>query len=329
MSDLDALLDQIFGRRGEHAGTGIEGAAWAALTETGLTRVGIPEPLGGSGGELTDAVTVTVKTAEAGLSVPVAETLFPLAHLAVLTGEPVPGGVVAVADSYGEPEVDVAWAPVADEIWVVGPAPGGGTAFTRLPSWSGEPVRNLAGEPRGLVAVKTDDARSLDARVREDIHLLGAFGSSCRLLGALRSCLRLTREHVLTREQFGKPLAAHQVVRHTLAWMLAEVAAVESAIGHAAGLLPPPGTAPDTPAAVAVAAAKIQAATSATRVARAAHQLHGAIGVTEEHPLHHFTTRLWAWRDEFGAATEWSGRLARLVQTSYGGDLWATLTAQS
>ncbi|WP_410673693.1 hypothetical protein [Amycolatopsis sp. cmx-4-68] len=66
MSELDALLDQIFGRHGEHAGTGVEGSAWATLTQTGLTRVGIPEHLGGSGGELTDAVTVTVKAAEAG-----------------------------------------------------------------------------------------------------------------------------------------------------------------------------------------------------------------------------------------------------------------------
>ena len=31
-----------------------------------------------------------------------------------------------------------------------------------------------------------------------------------------------------------------------------------------------------------------------------AHQMHGAIGFTQEHQLHYLTRRLWSWRDEFG-----------------------------
>jgi len=34
-------------------------------------------------------------------------------------------------------------------------------------------------------------------------------------------------------------------------------------------------------------------------VAAASHQVMGAIGFTEEHILHHYTKRLWAWRDEW------------------------------
>lgn len=259
MTELEALLDQILGRDQAHAGTGVDGTAWAALTDTGLTRVGIPEALGGSGGTVADAVTVTVRIAQAGLTVPL--SLFAIADWATRTGTSIPDTQVTAPE--------------------------------------------------------------------EASRLLAAFGSSCRLLGAQRSCLRLTREHVLTRQQFGRPLAAHQVVRHTVAHMLADVAAVESAVAHAARLLPTPGVDPAPAAAIAVAAATVQAATSATRVARAAHQLHGAIGMSEEHPLHHYTTPLWTWRDENGSATEWATYLARLVQTHYAADLWAALTDQS
>ncbi|KZS73952.1 hypothetical protein A4G29_20040 [Mycobacterium kansasii] len=40
-----------------------------------------------------------------------------------------------------------------------------------------------------------------------------------------------------------------------------------------------------------------------------AHQTHGAIGMTKEHPLHYLTRRLWAWRDECGGHHRWAHRL--------------------
>jgi acyl-CoA dehydrogenase len=46
-----------------------------------------------------------------------------------------------------------------------------------------------------------------------------------------------------------------------------------------------------------VAHARITAATAATDVARLAHQLHGATGITREYPLHRLTRRLRAWPD--------------------------------
>ena len=37
-----------------------------------------------------------------------------------------------------------------------------------------------------------------------------------------------------------------------------------------------------------------------------AHQVHGAMGFTYEHSLHHATRRLWAWREEFGNEALWA-----------------------
>ena len=56
---------------------------------------------------------------------------------------------------------------------------------------------------------------------------------------------------------------------------------------------------------------------------RAAHQAHGAMGMTREYPLHHSTRRLWAWRHEAGSAGEWAQRVGRAANQ---GDLRLTYT---
>ena len=61
----------------------------------------------------------------------------------------------------------------------------------------------------------------------------------------------------------------------------------------------------------AVVAAKAQASNGAGVVAAIAHQLHGAIGTTEEHRLRLTTTRLWSWRDEDGSEAECFAELGR------------------
>ncbi len=61
----------------------------------------------------------------------------------------------------------------------------------------------------------------------------------------------------------------------------------------------------------AVAAAKVRTGEAAGQAAAIAHQVHGAIGFTAEHRLHHYTGRLRAWRDAFGRESEWAQGLGR------------------
>jgi acyl-CoA dehydrogenase len=75
----------------------------------------------------------------------------------------------------------------------------------------------------------------------------------------------------------------------------------------------------------AVAVAKARTGEAAGKVAEIAHQVHGAMGFTHEHPLHFATRRLWSWRDEFGSDAYWQERIGRLVCEAGGAALWPRL----
>jgi acyl-CoA dehydrogenase len=73
-------------------------------------------------------------------------------------------------------------------------------------------------------------------------------------------------------------------------------------------------------------AAKCRLSEGVNVSASSAHQVHGAIGFTDEHELRHFTRRLWAWRDEYGTESYAADQLGRRAQAS-GVSVWAFLTA--
>jgi acyl-CoA dehydrogenase len=57
------------------------------------------------------------------------------------------------------------------------------------------------------------------------------------------------------------------------------------------------------------------------------HQVHGAIGVTDEYALHHVTLRALAWREEFGNEVYWSMKLGNAMLAGGGDDYWPALSA--
>ena len=61
----------------------------------------------------------------------------------------------------------------------------------------------------------------------------------------------------------------------------------------------------------------------------AAHETHGAIGVTEDHSLHFYTRRLWQWRDEAGNEHAWSERLGRDVLAAGADAFWPRVVSLS
>jgi len=109
------------------------------------------------------------------------------------------------------------------------------------------------------------------------------YGIAWGALGAAEFCWHAARDYVLERRQFGRPLAANQLVQKKLADMQTEIA-----IGLAASLrlgrLFDEGAAPHE----AVSMLKRNSAGKALDVARAARDMHGANGISDEyHVIRH------------------------------------------
>jgi alkylation response protein AidB-like acyl-CoA dehydrogenase len=188
------------------------------------------------------------------------------------------------------------------------------------------PGRNLAGEPRDLVSF-ADVAVPLSALVehaatRHEVTLRAALGRAAAIVGALEATYELTREHVMHRRQFDRPLIRLQVVGAHLARMAIELALARAALEGAVDTTQ--STRADVVA--ATAAARVTTARAATTIARLAHQLHGAIGVTREHSLQLWTRRLWSWRDEGGSQADWAARLGRDLIARGPEEMWAFIT---
>jgi hypothetical protein len=165
------------------------------------------------------------------------------------------------------------------------------------------PDVNYAGEPWDRV-----EPAGLDAMLPE-----GALVRAVQMAGALDTVLQLTASYAAERRQFDTPLNRFQAVQQQLAELAAEVAEAGAAADAAAAV-------PDE---LRVAVAKVRCGEAAGRAAAIAHQVHGAIGVTDEHRLHQLTRRLWAWRDDFGTEAQWAIRLGRLAAAA---DVWEATT---
>jgi acyl-CoA dehydrogenase len=77
-----------------------------------------------------------------------------------------------------------------------------------------------------------------------------------------------------------------------------------------------------------IASAKLLADHAARIATRAAHQAHGAIGMTQEYPLHQLSRRLWSWRAEYGDRV-WPERLGRAVGAHGADDLYRVIAEGS
>lgn len=341
MSDLlaDTVNDLLSGAEGTAAW---DPRLWARMEDLGLTGIGIPEEAGGAGGTLADAATVARACGYHAAAVPFADHAFVAAWALARAGLELPHGPLSVAlgppagFTVGDGDTatvtgtlpGVPWGRHASRVVVV--VGGADCDETRVavidPAHAviREDV-NLAGEPRDDV---TFDGAPAKARVVRDgsvaVHgalARGALARSVALTGAVRRVLDLTVRYAGEREQFGRPIGKFQAVQQELAELAGVVEQAEAMAGQAVAL------ADSDVALAAAAAAKICAGRAAGIAATTGHQLHGAIGFTQEHSLHHFTRRLMAWRDEYGAEAQWSAELGDAVSASGADGLWRLLTS--
>jgi acyl-CoA dehydrogenase len=308
---------------------------WEVLAASGLTLVGIPESAGGAGGTVHELAVVLRAAGRAAAPVPLAENWL-AGWLRAAVGLPIPDGPSTVTWGRGVPADGgiqligtadaVPWLLEAEEVVVLATSDSGEhhVVTGTVPDDAVSRSQNLAGEPRDAVDLSAVAvAKAVAAPPAVDLaklRLLGAFTRAVLTVGALDRALELTLRYSAERSQFGRPLADFQAVGQMIAVLVGEVEAAAAAAAVATDAL---DTLADVNGAAGeVAVAKIRTARAARTATEIAHQVHGAIGWTEEYPLQLATRRALAWRDELGSDREWAVSLGAWVASPPEGSLW-------
>lgn len=326
--DLVTLMNDVFGdyREGhEPAEDGtLDRELWRRLDDLGLIRLTGAEASGGSGADWQTAAELVSAAARHSVRVPLAEHDLLASAVLEESGLPVDSAprTVAVLDGQGR-ATRVPWASTAEKVvtvfesggrWLVADVPVGELQLT--------PGANAVGEPRDDLSMDVADVEATEAPdgLVTRLHLKSALVRAIQVCAALDRTVELTVEHASVRSQFGRSLSRFQAVQHLIADMAAEAglarAATESALSSATDT---EWSGPSLP--FLVATARSCAGHAASVVVRNAHQVHGAIGTTSEHQLHHVTRAALAWRGEFGSVRHWDDQVTQAVLGAEG-RLW-------
>jgi hypothetical protein len=175
------------------------------------------------------------------------------------------------------------------------------------------PLHDLAFDDAaaGLVLDHLDSGADAASFLRLRTSLLAA----AEISGACRHMVRMTRDYLLARSQFGQVLGSNQALKHALADSHVRVEAMTAAIDYAAAACD--AGAPDAEA--AVAAAKHFSGRAGKAIADSTLQLHGAIGYTMEFPLHLFMRRVYRLSVSHGSSQAQSERLYEIFQAEGSG----------
>lgn len=129
-------------------------------------------------------------------------------------------------------------------------------------------------------------------------------------VGAMDAALKMTRDYLKTRQQFGVTINNFQALQHRMADMLIELELARSMVYQGLAAL----TSNDTDQRRAgVSAAKAMIAHAGLFVGRQSIQLHGGIGMTEEYAIGHYYRRLFVIAHLFGNADVHLTRFADLT----------------
>jgi len=267
---------------------------WAALGETGVFALTLPEP-SGTGLGLADAAVVFEELGRGLVPGPVVGT-FLAASAGVVDGAAEGRAQVGVHTASRPPgPVLVEHLGVLEALLVLDadgpaqlltPAPVGGAHRVEHPLDPLTPLWRLDALPFG--GSVADDHGQLWRQ--------GALLTAALQVGHAAAALELAVAYAKERHQFGKPIGSFQAVKHMCADMLVRAEVARAAV-HAAACL---SDAPDVVAAEAEAAgctrgqmlersvvgAKLLADEAALANARTSIQVHGGMGFTWEVPLH-------------------------------------------
>lgn len=318
------------------------GELWNNLAAYGMLGVGVPEELGGSGGDFDDALSILQLAGKYSAPIPLAETYMANWLLSSLK-ESITNEIVTIA--YAKDRMPfqfqkngqgwtvtgkakhVPWARYAEKLLVFGET-SDGSILSVVPLENAEIKhgKNMAGEARDEVIfeqVFIEDCKviSVDGNeLEKKVLYAGALTRSVLMAGALDKILDITINHTAERSQFGRAIHRFQAIQHQLALLAGETAAAGMAVNYAVDAYG------KDPFSKEIAFAKIRVNEAVSMANPISHQVLAAIGFTYEHTLHHSTRRLWSWRDEFGTETDWEQVITEELMKLEKNGLWSMIT---
>lgn len=280
-------------------------AGWKALSQAGLLGLGLPTDLGGDGVGAVEIALVLTAVGRSGLPLPALATLALGVLPIVAHGTPdqrtallaeVPDGRVlaaALRDAPGSPvtrtgetltgvRVGVPYAAQAHRLLV--PTPDG-TAVVDPHGPGLDLVRTYtsAGTPEYTVRLDRAPVETTLTAGPQELDRWAVLGAAAVADGVLDAALRLTADHVRSREQFGRPLAAFQAVTQQVADVYIAARTLHLAALSAAWRS---ATGRDADEDLAVAAYWL--ADQLPAALQTCHHLHGGLGVDITYPLHRY-----------------------------------------
>jgi alkylation response protein AidB-like acyl-CoA dehydrogenase len=302
----------------------IDADDWAALGDTGVFALTLPEPAG-TGLALADATVVFEELGRALVPGPLVGTFL------AATRDLVPGAaegraMVGLCISSGGPPWLVEHLSSLDAAFFL---PGGGigsgrslmTTIREAPTAERvvapldplTPLWQLSQLPAPPNLVDPD----------QELFRDGAILTAALQVGHAAETLDLAVAYAKEREQFGKPIGSFQAIKHLCADMLVRAEVARAAVHAAACLADAPdvlaaeaagaGTTPFAWQQRAAAGAKLLADEAAITNARVAIQVHGGMGYTWEVPLHLHLKRSRVLATTFGTSAHLSTLLGHLL----------------
>ncbi len=289
-------LETIRAREGEERTMSAED--WAALGETGVFALTLPEPAG-TGLGLADATVVFEELGRALVPGPLVGTFL------AATSDLVPGAAegrafvgLSLGKGDGPPWLVEHLVSLDAAFFLPGGGLGGGT--TVMTTVREAPTAQRIAAPLDPLTPLWQLSQLPAGRAVDDPERLlfrdGAILTGALQVGHAAETLDLAVAYAKERHQFGKPIGSFQAIKHMCADMLVRAEVARAAVHAAACLADAPdvlaadaeaaGTTPVAWMQRAAAGAKLLADEAAVANARTAIQVHGGMGYTWEVPLH-------------------------------------------
>lgn len=326
---------------------GFSRTLWSEMADLGWLGLQIPERYGGLGLGFFDLSVVLEQTGRELMPEPFVSTLL-LGTQALLLGGTdaqrdallpgVAGGQVWLALAYEDSGAPVAAASTADGFTLSGEAAqvldahvadrilvaaatsaGARTLFLVDPSQRGVTLtrqHRIDGLNAALVQLdRVEVGRdAIVGKLDEGDALLSAVldraraGVAAQMLGAAEQAFDDTIAYIKEREQFGVPIGSFQALQHRAVSVFTDIALTRSVVLAAARAIDEsPG---DVPRLATLANA--MASDTCLHAAKEAIQMHGGIGVTDEHDIGFYMKRAHAAYVTFGSPSEHRARWAEL-----------------